>query len=273
MSVAELRNALALYARMAGISIRGQMQYRVSFLLTSIGQFITTGVEILGIWALFDRFGQLPDWSLAEVAFFYGVVNVAFSFTDALARGFDLFGTEFVKTGDFDRLLLRPRTTVLQLAGHELVLHRIGRLLQGLMVLGWAISALDIDWTAWRVLLLLYTLVAGFVFFYALVICQATLSFWTTESLEIMNTLSYGGVETAQYPLAIYHRFFRRLFTYVIPLACVSYFPVVAILGVDDPLGSGVVFQVLAPLAGFAFFGFALLLWRFGVRHYTSTGS
>ena len=273
MSLASLRSALALYARMAGISIRGQMQYRASFVLTSIGQFVTTGVEIVGIWALFDRFGALPHWTLAEVAFFYGVVNVAFSFTDALARGFDLFGTEFVKTGDFDRLLLRPRTTVLQLAGHELVLHRVGRLLQGLLVLGWAIVTLEIDWTAWRLALLLYTLVAGFVFFYALIICQATLAFWTTESLEIMNTLSYGGVETAQYPLAVYHRFFRRLFTYVIPLGCVSYFPVVAILGVDDPLGSSSAFQVLSPLAGFAFFGLALLLWRFGVRHYTSTGS
>lgn len=271
--IGDVGNAAALYARMAGISIRAQMQYRVSFLLTSLGQFVTTGVEILAIWALFDRFGQLPNWSLAQVAFFYGMVNVAFSFTDALARGFDLFGTEFVKTGDFDRLLLRPRTTILQLAGHELVMHRIGRLLQGLIVLGWAMSSLEIDWTWWRVLLIFYTLVAAFVFFYALVICQATLSFWTTESLEIMNTLSYGGVETAQYPLAIYHRYFRMLFTYVVPLGCVSYFPVVAILGVEDPLGSSRVFQVLAPLAGFLFFGLSLLLWRFGVRHYTSTGS
>ena len=120
MSFATTRNALALYGRMAAISIRGQMQYRMSFLLTSLGQFVTTGVEILGIWALFHRFGQLPHWSLAEVAFFYGMVNVAFSFTDALARGFDLFGTEFVKTGEFDRLLLRPRTTILQLAGSGL---------------------------------------------------------------------------------------------------------------------------------------------------------
>lgn len=268
-----LREALALYARMAGISIRGQMQYRVSFALTSLGQFVTTGVEILGIWALFDRFGELPNWTLAQVAFFYGVVNVAFSFTDALARGFDLFGTEFVKTGEFDRLLLRPRSTVLQLAGHEFVLHRVGRLLQGLLVLGWAISALDIDWNVWRAAMLMYTLAAAFMFFYGLVIFQATLAFWTTESLEIMNTLSYGGVEAAQFPLAIYHRYFRALFTYFIPLGCVSYFPVLAILGIDDPLGSSLAFQVFAPCAGFAFFGVALLFWRYGVRHYTSTGS
>jgi ABC-2 type transport system permease protein len=73
--------------------------------------------------------------------------------------------------------------------------------------------------------------------------------------------------------MAIYAKSFRRFFTFVVPLACVAYFPVVGILGIADPLGSSLLFQVLAPLAGFIFFGATLLLWRFGVRHYTSTGS
>jgi ABC-2 type transport system permease protein len=232
-----------------------------------------TGVEIFGVWALFARFGSLSPWTLPEVAFFYGVVNVAFAFSDAFSRGFDQFGSMFVKTGDFDRLLLRPRSTVLQLAGYEITLHRVGRLAQGLIVLIWAIAVLDIDWTLWRMLLLVFTLVALFLFFYALIICQAVLSFWTTESLEVMNTLTYGGVEAARYPMAIYQEWFRRFFTFVVPLACVAYFPVVAVLGIDDPLGSTLLFQVLAPWAGIAFFLFSLVLWQIGTRHYTSTGS
>ena len=88
-----------------------------------------------------------------------------------------------------------------------------------------------------------------------------------------MNTLTYGGVETASYPLAIYQPGFRRFFTFVVPLGCISYFPAVAILGVDDPLGTSRLFQALAPLAGVVFFAVALFSWRFGIRHYTSTGS
>ena len=113
----------------------------------------------------------------------------------------------------------------------------------------------------------------GVAFFFALMVLQATLCFWTAESLEIMNILTYGGVETAQYPLSIYHVAFRRLFTFLIPLACIGYFPVVAVLGIDDRLGTGRAFQALAPLAGFAFLGLALVLWQIGVRRYTSTGS
>ena len=139
-------NGLQLYGRLVSVSIRGQMQYRGSFLASAIGQFIVTGVEALGIWALFDRFGHLSDWTLPQVAFFYGLVNSAFAVSAALTRGFDKFGSEFVKTGNFDRLCLRPRSPFLQLSGHEFTLYRVGRLIQGLIVLGWALTQLNIDW-------------------------------------------------------------------------------------------------------------------------------
>ena len=264
---------LSLYGRFVSQSIRSTLQYRLSFVLMAFGYFITSGVEALGVWALFDRFGMLGQWSLAEVALLYGMVNVAFPISEALARGFDVFGQEFVKTGNFDRVLLRPRSTVLQLAGYEFQIHRVGRLLQGLIVLGIAIWLLPIEWTWWRWSLLVFTILSGVVFFYALFIFQAAMSFWTVESLEIMNTLTYGGVETAQYPLAIYQPGFRRFFTFVVPLGCISYFPVVAILGIEDPLGSELWMQLAAPLAGYLFFAVSLLAWRFGIRHYTSTGS
>ena len=77
----------------------------------------------------------------------------------------------------------------------------------------------------------------------------------------------------SQYPIAIYRKHFRRFFTYAIPLACVSYFPIVAVLGREDPLGTTRTFQCLAPLAGVAFLIAALQVWKVGVRHYRSTGS
>jgi ABC-2 type transport system permease protein len=266
-------NALQLYGHLVSQSIRAQLQYRLSFALLAFGGFVTSVVEAVGIWALFERFGSLGTWTLPQVAFLYGLVNCAFPIAEALARGFDIFGKEFVKTGNFDRLLLRPRSTVLQLAGHEFQLQRVGRLAQGLAVFAWAIWMLDIDWSVARLLLLGYTLVSAVVFFYALFIFQAVVSFWTTESLEMMNTLTYGGVETAQYPLAIYSGGFRRFFTYVVPLGCISYFPSLALMGIEDPLGSSLWFQVCAPLAGYLFFALALIGWRIGIRHYTSTGS
>jgi ABC-2 type transport system permease protein len=265
-------DALALYGRYLGISARAQLQYRASFVLQSMGQFLVTGIEFLAVWALFERFGGLGSWELAEVAFFYGTVNVAFALADSLSTGLDHLG-DLVKRGEFDRILLRPRSTVLQLAAYELALRRIGRLAQGLVVLWIADHALAVDWTLAKVLLLSGTLFGGVCLFFGLFLLQATLAFWTTETLELMNTLTYGGVETAQYPLAIYAAWFRRVFTFVVPLAAIAYFPVVALLERPDPLGSPLWFQQAAPLLGPLFLLAALAFFHLGLRHYKSTGS
>lgn len=265
-------DSVRLYARYLGISLRAQMQYRASFLTAVATRFLQTAVEFLAVLALFDRFGALRGWALAEVALLYGMINVAFAIAEGFGRGFDTFD-RMVKTGEFDRILLRPRHTALQVAGVELQLLRLGRLLQGLLVLSWASLALDIAWTLPRIALLLISVTGGACLFVGLFILQATLAFWTTETLEIANTVTYGGVETAQYPLAIYRPWFRTIFIYLVPLGAVSYFPAMAILGKADPLGSSTLFQWLAPLIGVAFLLGALQVWQVGVRHYRSTGS
>ncbi len=180
--------------------------------------------------ALFARFGSLRGWSLPEIALLYAMVSLAFALTDGLARGFDGFSLT-LKAGDFDRLLLRPRSTVLQLAGSELVLKRIGRILQASCILTWASHALHLIWTPAQCLLLAAAVLGGASLFFGLFVIQATVSFWTIESLEVMNAFTYGGCETAQYPLSIYQPWFRKFFTYVVPLACISYYPALALLG------------------------------------------
>jgi ABC-2 type transport system permease protein len=261
-----MREIARLYVRYVGASVRSQMQYRASFLMLACGNFAITAVEFLALWALFVRFGQIRGWTMPEVALLYGMINVSFAIAEAVGRGFDVFSQQ-VKSGDFDRLLLRPRSTAFQVAAQSLQLMRVGRLSQGLVVLIWAGIALDVSWSPLNLGVLVAAILGGTCLFYGLFVLQATLSFWTTQALEIMNTVTYGGVEAGQYPLAIYRPAFRRFFTFVIPLACVNYFPALAILG-----RAGLAAH-LAPLGGPLFLLLALRVWRFGVRHYRSTGS
>jgi ABC-2 type transport system permease protein len=100
-----------------------------------------------------------------------------------------------------------------------------------------------------------------------------TLAFWTVESLEVANTLTYGGVEAGQYPLDIYTRWFRGFLTFIVPLGCVSYFPVAAVLGHANRTGVPGWLLPLTPIVGFLFLAVSLWVWRFGVRRYTSTGT
>lgn len=262
-----------LFCRLMMTAIRGQMQYRGAFLLMVLGSFLTSMVQAIGIWALFDRFGNLGIWSVAHVAFLYGTINIVFASVDITARGFDTFGSSLIRTGQFDRVLVRPASTVILVAAREVALHKLGQLLQGILVLIYALVALDIDWTLGRLALYIFAVSSMYAFFYAIQIVRATMSFWTIETLEILNTISHGGMETAQYPMSIYKESFTNFFTYVVPLACVAYFPIVGVLDMPDPLGSTLLTQSLAPLAGFVFFAVCLSFWFFGMKRYQSTGS
>ncbi|MCY4093800.1 MAG: ABC-2 family transporter protein [Gammaproteobacteria bacterium] len=265
--------SLHLFGRLMMTAVRSQMQYRGAFLLMALGSFLTTMVQAIGIWALFDRFGNLGVWSVAHVAFLYGTINIVFASVDITARGFDTFGSSLIRTGQFDRVLVRPASTVILVAAREVALNKLGQLLQGILVLIYALIVLEINWTIGRLALYVFAVSSMYAFFYAIQIVRATMSFWTIETLEILNTISHGGMETAQYPMSIYKESFTNFFTYVVPLACVAYFPIVGVLDMPDPLGSTLLTQSLAPLAGFVFFAVCLSFWFFGMKRYQSTGS
>jgi ABC-2 type transport system permease protein len=264
-------DTIALYFRFAGVCVRSKLQYRASFFLLTAGQFFALILEFLAIWALFHRFGNLKGWSLAEIALFYGVTHGSFAVAEILGRGFDTF-SDMVKSGDFDRFLLRPRSTTLQVAGREFD-GRIGRLLQSIAVFSWGLHALPIAWTTAKALVVAAMFVGATCLFYGLFVLQATMCFWTIESLEIMNAVTYGGTETGQYPLTIYRPWFRSIFTFIVPLACVNYLPAGLVFSKGTVAMSTAPILALCPFAGVAFLLFSLFCWRCGVRRYCSTGS
>lgn len=266
-------SGLRLLLRLVAASLRAQAQYPGSTIMLTVGQFLGNGIELLALWALFDRFGNVQGWHFGEVAVFFGLVHMMFALADLICRGFDVLGTEFLRTGDFDRVLLRPRAATLQLIAYDFRISRFGRFAQGLIVLLIGAKAAGVDWNATTIGITLWAMASGVALFFAIVVLQGALSFWTIESLEVVNVVTYGGVQAAQFPLSIYNSWLRGALTYVVPIACVAYFPILLVLGRMDPLGTPAWFGAVAPLAGFVFLGVAFIAWRFGVRHYTSTGS
>ncbi len=266
-------NALFLLGRYMSASLRAQMQYPAGTILLAVGSFVATILDLVAIWVLFARFGAVDGWRFGDVAMFFGLISISFAIADFLSRGFDMLGTEFIKTGNFDRILLRPRTATLQLMGHNFRFNRAGRLAQGLVVTVIGTQSLGFHWTVPAIALALWTIAGGVALFVGLMVIQGALAFWTTESLEVMNLLTYGGVQAAQFPLGLYEKWFRNFLIFVVPIGCVAYFPVLAILGKPDPLGTPSWLLPLTPLAGFAFLGLSFLAWRAGVAKYTSTGS
>ncbi|MDQ6422297.1 ABC-2 family transporter protein [Paenibacillus sp. LHD-117] len=260
---------MRLYFRYLNIHLKSQLQYRASFMLLSVGQFFIPFMVFGGLYFMFERFGELEGWSFFEVTLCFAIIHLSFSLSECFARGFDAF-SGLVAGGDFDRLLVRPRSTVAQVLGSKFEFTRIGRLLQSTIVLVWSISNLPQVWSVAKGLTLLFMVLNGVLIFTGIFILAATFCFWTIQAIEVANVFTDGGREMAQYPLTIYEKWVTRFFTFIIPFGCVSYLPLMYLL--DKKEGS-LLIGMLVPFGGALFLLPCLLVWRFGVRHYRSTGS
>ncbi|HZG57244.1 ABC transporter permease [Paenibacillus sp.] len=261
---------MTLYFKYLSILFKSQMQYRASFWLLTSGQFLVPFTVFAGMYFMFERFGVLREWTFFEAALCFGVIHLSFSLSECFARGFDAFSS-LVASGDFDRLLVRPRGTVVQVLGSKFEFTRVGRMLQGGIVLGWAVSQLDVAWTAVKLATVASMVVGGVFIFAGIYILAATLCFWTIQGLEVANIFTDGGREMAQYPLNIYEKWVTTFFTFVIPFGAVSYLPLLSVL--DKAEGGHELLYMVMPLTGALFVLPCLLVWRLGVRHYRSTGS
>ena len=267
-------NNLGLYRRMVSIKVRSQMQYRLSFIFDIFTSAFLNFTFFISLALVLQKFEGIGGWSLWEVAFLYGMVETAFGAMDMLFSGFDpqSFGRH-VRLGTFDQMLLRPVNITLQVLSSEFVLRRWGRIIQGAFVLFLAIQYLNINWTAAKLAYLPLVLASLVAFFGGLFIIGSTITFWTVESIEAINILTYGGVEMMSYPMHIYPEWMRRIFTFIVPAIFLNYYPALYILDKPDPLGFPYFAHFLAPLAGFGILVIGLAFWRYGIRHYQSTGT
>ena len=65
------------------------MQYRTAFLFDVLATAFITTVEFVSLELIFQRFENIGGWTLAEVAFLYGIIAVSFGTMDMLFSGFD----------------------------------------------------------------------------------------------------------------------------------------------------------------------------------------
>jgi ABC-2 type transport system permease protein len=264
--------ALGIYRRLVGSRIRSQLQYRVSFALTVTGNLLLTGLDFAAILVLFGQVDSLGDWTVAEVATLYGISCVSFALTDICVGQLDQL-PRMIREGQFDQILVRPVGSLLQVVAADVALRHLGRLLQGLVVLVVALTQVDVDWSAGRVAMLPVAIVAGSAIFAGVWVAFSSISFWLIDSQEVSNAFTYGGNFTAQYPVNIFGTWLRRLVVFVIPLAFVSYFPSLYLLGKVDELGLPRAFQFGSPAVAVATCAVGWLVWRTAVRRYRSVGS
>ena len=254
------------------MNLRSAAQYGKSFLMQCLAQLVMTAGDLWAVLLLLERFGNMGHWEAGQILFFFGVMQITFAFTEIINRGLGRFSDVMIRNGGFDTVLLRPRSPLKQVILSQADPRRVGSMLVGIAAVVIASTNLSLRWTFGKILLLLWSMAGTICLLMGLFLIEAVVCFFSVQSIEVVNILTYGGRQACQYPIDLYPGPIRILFTCVVPIALCLHVPVSLVLG--RPMFAVPDWLVwVFPCAGLAFFALIAFLWRFGVRHYRSTGS
>ena len=264
-------NRLARYIRLYFIIeaqyIKARMQYRADFIISSVGMFFTSLATLAVFWVLFKSIPDLAGWSFTEMVFIYAFYMIAISpmqilFDHVWQLRYDL------QEGTFLKYYFRPMNMMFYYMSEMFDLKGLTQLVLGIGLLVYASIQLNLHWTPLLVIILLITLVSAALVLISIVTMASCTAFWITNSFPVLN-LAWKLREFSPYPLSIFDGAFRFLFTFLLPIGFIAFYPSQFFLrpGTISPL------LYISPLAGIGLFALTYWVWTLGVNQYTGTGS
>ncbi|BCJ85102.1 ABC transporter permease [Effusibacillus dendaii] len=266
-------HSLQVYVTMVRAAILSRLQYRADFLMGILGVFVLNAASLGTTWVLLQRFNNLHGWTFWEIVFLYNLWLLGHSFRAILFRQINMLD-DYIVQGTFDGFLTRPASPFIQFIGREVHYLGIGDLILSSTMLGIAYHYLGLSWSpalwAWFILIV----PASTTVEVSIILIMSTISFKTGRSRAIVNAatqFSFGLVQ--QYPLDMFNRGVRAIVTFVLPFAFMNYYPSLLLLGKWEKLGGYSWLAYASPAVALILCIIAFFAWRWGIRHYQSTGS
>ncbi|ACS99309.1 ABC transporter permease [Paenibacillus sp. JDR-2] len=271
--VSTIKHYVSVASCWARLAVQRQLEYPLflfSWLLMIPIQYFS------GIWMLkiiVDRFQALNGWDFPQLTFLYGL--------GLISHG--IFVVFFINTwsidhmvinGGFDRLLLRPMNVFFQLVASYVNFIGLIDCIPGIIIFLYGADIAGFDWTLANIGKLILVLIGGILIRAALFTSLGTIAFWTKRNGSMVGFALTMLERATMYPLSMYPYFLQALFTFIIPIGFISFYPAAEFLnadsgGLDLPLS----FALWTPLVGVICFLIAGGIFKFGMKNYESAGS
>lgn len=264
----QVRWQAGIFGAYFGQFVKTRLAYRMDFLVDTLGVLASIGIQLAVLTTLFGKVSALQGWSFEQVLFIYGFSLVPLGLFNLVSVNLYGFSDAYIIEGKFDRVLLRPVNPLAQVLCESFNISGLNEIALGLVVTVWAGIRLGLQPGALDVLALLVLAPTAALVYLGVFLAITAVSFWFEDRMGIAPPV-YNVIRFSRYPLTIYSLPVRILLTFVLPFAWVAYYPATWFVG-----GADLKFvAALTPLVGLVVFGGAVLVWRRGVRNYTSTGT
>ena len=256
-----------IYWKIIAQDIKSKMSYRADFIISTFGMLAMNIAGAFGFWLVFQMFPSISGWSYHEMLFLYGFSLVAA--TPAQCLFDNNWNLRFqVYSGDFIKYCFRPINLFFYYMSEVFDVKGIGQFVFGVVAMVYAWCKLSLPFHVYSILLLLVAVLSASLFVIAILNLAASACFWLVNSFFVLS-LSNQFRDFAKYPMSIFGPALRIVFTFVIPIGFMAYYPSLIFTRPDEV--SWVIW--LTPVMGVLFFYLSYKVWMKGAMNYSGTGS
>ncbi len=263
---------LRRHARLFGMYFaqyaKARLEYRADFFSAVLASFLGTAASFGFLLIVFSRGVSVRGWKFEEMVFLYGFSLIPFGIFNVFSWNLWMFADRYLIEGRFDRVLLRPVSSVFQVLFESFRLESVESIVTGVVAVVWASRRLDLSLTFGDLLLFTLWATSGGIIYVAIFLALTATSFWIEDrvgiSPPVFNLMQFG-----RYPLTIYDGWVRLALSFVIPFAFASFYPTARFLRRPEFLPEFWAVPFVAAIS----MSIALFLWKSGVARYHSTGS
>lgn len=262
-----IRFYLRIYFRLASQYLKERMQFRADFVSDIIGMIVTNLFGISTFWVVFHNITELGGFNFDQMLFMYGFALMAMSPQQLLLDNAWVLSHRVV-TGDFIKYCFRPVNMLFYFMSERVDVKGFSQFGIGTVILIMAWRRLQIPITALNMLMFLVLWLGAVLICMALIILSSTFGFMggaTNEAVFLASDLKgYGS-----YPLTIFNKGLRFVFTFLLPIGFIAYYPANYFLNRDRSS----VLTYLSPVIGAVFFLISCRIWEYFAQKYAGTGS
>ena len=262
-----MKRTLAIVRAQLRASIALALQYRVEFIVEGALAVLWMAVTLVPVLVVFGTRTAVEGWTFPEMLLVLGWFVALKGVLEGAVSPSLLAVIEHIRTGTLDFVLIKPADAQLLVSVAKLEPWRIIDLVGAGLIFTYAFAKLGRAPTAGEVIAAGAMLLAALLVLYSIAILVVSIAFFAVR-VDNLLYLFQSIFDVARWPSTVFRGGLAVVFTYVLPLALMTTYPALALLGRLRPVTG------LGALAGtLAFAAFSRLVWSTSIRRYTSASS
>jgi ABC-2 type transport system permease protein len=259
------------YLRLLAVQLRASfalaVQYRVEFLVKGFLALFWSSWSLVPLLVVYGHRPAVGGWSFEEALVVVGWFMVMKGILEGAVNPSLVSVVEHIRKGTLDFVLLKPADAQFLVSTAKFEPWRVVDVAAGVVIFAVAFHRMGRLPAPGHVLAALALLVCAAATLYSLWILVVSAAFFVVK-VDNLSFLLSSIFDAARWPTTVFRGGWRAFFTFVVPLALMTTYPALALLG-----QLGVATAAIAALGSAAFALFSRVVWTRAIGHYTSASS